>query len=290
MPNEQYKSLALKVEDALNVVFNVPKTNYSSLYDAMAYSVLGAGKRLRGVLLLECARICGVSVSNAMPFACALEMIHASTLIHDDLPCMDDDDFRRGKPSCHKEFGEDVALLAGDALYAFAVKTALLGCTDLDSDSAIQAVAQLVSLGGPDGVFGGQILDKKYESDNCELNDLLELHSLKTGALFYACAKIPCLLGQTDYQTEKALSVYIRKLGVAFQVKDDILDVEGEFERLGKAIGADANKTTFVSLLGMTKSKEYLSKLINEAKEAISEIKNNELLLWICDFVMNRDL
>lgn len=291
MKNERYAALAQTVENALTAAFDVPIRKYNELYEAMKYAVLGGGKRLRGVLMLECGRICGLSQAQMMPFVCAIEMIHASTLIHDDLPCMDDDDFRRGKPSCHKKFGEDVALLAGDALYSFALEYALSGAAKQSYDGQVTAaLSALISLAGANGVFGGQILDKKYENELCSKDDLIELHMLKTGALFSACCRVPCLLAHADISTEKALRLYIKNLGLAFQVKDDLLDVEGNFETLGKAVGADCNKSTFISVFGLAESKKYLQTLVTDAKVAIDTLGDNELLLWIADFVVNRDI
>jgi len=291
MKNELYDSLALSVENALEAAFCVPQSDYKEIYDAMAYSVLGGGKRIRGVLMLECARICGLDRDHVMPFACAIEMIHASTLIHDDLPCMDNDDFRRGKPSCHKVFGEDVALLAGDALYAYAISYVLKNTNSTEYTGLLtDALSVLLSLAGADGVFGGQILDKKYEKNVCLPDQLLQLHALKTGALFSACGRIPAILSRVDVATEKALRIYMNKLGLAFQVKDDLLDLEGDFKTLGKATGVDENKSTFITVFGAEYSKEYLNALITDAKEAIRHIDGNDLLLWICDFVMNRNL
>ena len=291
MKNEIYDQLAAITERALEKAFVSTPSDYSELYEAMAYSVLGGGKRIRGVLMLECGRLCGLDYSLTLPFACGIEMIHASTLIHDDLPCMDDDDFRRGKPACHKAFGEDVALLAGDALYAYAIELILKESKKYEyAGSLFDALAVLVSLAGPDGVFGGQILDKKYEQFVCREDQLLQLHALKTGALFSACARIPVLLSRADNETERALRVYMNKLGLAFQVKDDLLDVEGDFETLGKAVGADENKSTFITVFGIEHSKNYLTELIEGAKKAVMNIPENELLLWICDFVMNRKL
>lgn len=291
MKNEQYTELQMAVEQGLERIFEPHASEYKVLFDAMSYSVLGGGKRLRGVLMLECGRLCGLSQEQVLPFACAIEMIHASTLIHDDLPSMDDDDYRRGKLACHKAFGEDVALLAGDALYAYALHRLLLQVRNFDYVGQVtDALAVFTSLCGADGVFAGQILDKKYEKEACSLEQLLQLHSLKTGALFSSCARIPCILSRADAATEKALRTYMSKLGLAFQVKDDLLDVEGNFDTLGKAIGADLQKSTFVTLLGVEKSREYLENLVSEAKTAVALLPENDLLLWICDFVMNRSL
>ena len=288
--NEQYKQYMTMVESALKKIFEVPNSEYGVLFDAMRYSVLGGGKRLRGVLMLECGRLCGLSVEQMMPFATAIEMIHASTLIHDDLPCMDDDDYRRGKPACHKKFGEDIALLAGDALYAYALHTLLIQSKDKEYVGELcDALAVFTGLCGADGVFGGQILDKRFETEECSFDQLLQLHGLKTGALFSACARIPCILSRADVVTEKALRTYISKLGLAFQVKDDLLDVEGSFETLGKATGADQQKSTFISILGVEESKQYLKRLIEEAGLSIENIGDSELLCWISNFVMNRE-
>lgn len=288
--NEQYKQYMTMVESALEKVFEVPNSEYGVLFDAMRYSVLGGGKRLRGVLMLECGRLCGLSVEQMMPFATAIEMIHASTLIHDDLPCMDNDDYRRGKPACHKKFGEDIALLAGDALYAYALHTLLVQSKDKEYVGELcDALAVFTGLCGADGVFGGQILDKRFETEECSFDQLLQLHGLKTGALFSACARIPCILSRADVVTEKALRTYISKLGLAFQVKDDLLDVEGSFETLGKATGADQQKSTFISILGVEESKQYLKRLIEEAELSIENIGDSELLCWVSNFVMNRE-
>ena len=291
MKNERYAFLVQTVENALESAFDVPQRKYNELYEAMKYAVLGGGKRLRGVLMLECGRICGLDQAQMLPFACAIEMIHASTLIHDDLPCMDDDDFRRGKPSCHKKFGEDVALLAGDALYSYALEHALSGASRQSYDGDVTtALSALIALAGADGVFGGQILDKKYEKELCSREELIELHMLKTGALFSACCRVPCILAHADIHTEKALRLYMKNLGLAFQVKDDLLDIEGNFETLGKAVGADCNKSTFISVFGAEESKKYLKTLIGDAKAAITTLKDSDLLLWISDFVVNRNI
>ncbi len=291
MSNKYYDELVTAIENGLSEAFVVPQQDYKELYEAMMYSVLGGGKRIRGVLMLECAKICGLSQKQILPFACAIEMIHASTLIHDDLPCMDDDDYRRGKPSCHKQYGEDIALLAGDALYAYAINH-ILRKTDANDfcGSVTDAISTLLSLAGADGVFAGQILDKKYEQAVCKPDELLHLHSLKTGALFSACARIPLILSRADNTTERALRVYMNKLGLAFQIKDDLLDFEGSFETLGKAVGTDSNKSTFITVFGADYSKKYLDKTISEAKQAIALLNDNQLLMWICDFVMNREI
>ena len=291
MINTQYQQLQQIVEEGLEKQFCHRESLYGVLYDAMRYSVLGGGKRLRGVLMLECGRICGLTVEQTLPFACALEMIHASTLIHDDLPCMDNDDFRRGKPACHIAFGEDIALLAGDALYAYALQTLTAAIADKEYDgNVVAALTAITSLSGPDGVFGGQILDKRFEREECSFEELLQLHGLKTGALISACARIPCILSRATPDVETALMKYVKKLGLAFQVKDDLLDVEGNFAQLGKAICADEEKSTFISMLGVEKSKEYLYTLIADAVDAVKDIDDNALLLWICDFVMNREM
>ncbi len=291
MNNKRYSLLLAQMEQYLDQIMYSEAKEYGVLFDAMRYAVLNGGKRLRGVLMLEIGEKCGLSLQQMLPFAATIEMIHASTLIHDDLPCMDNDDYRRGKPACHKEYGEDVALLAGDALYPYAISI-ILSCAKKYNypGEILDAILVLTSLAGADGVYGGQILDKKYENERCTPEQLLHLHALKTGALFSACARIPCILGRVDAQTERTVCVYTKNLGLAFQVKDDLLDVEGNFETLGKATGADVNKSTFISIYGNQRSKEILDQLITKAKDAISDLPQNELLMWICDFVMNRNL
>lgn len=238
------------------------------VHNAMRYSLSIGGKRIRPVLVLEFCRVCGGDIEKALPFAAAIEMIHTYSLIHDDLPCMDDDDMRRGMPSCHKKYGEEYALLAGDALLtrAFGLIAESLIAKETP-EVAVKAIAELSLLAGSNGMIGGQVVDLKNEDKPCTLEVLQTMDSLKTGALIRCAAVLGVLAAKgNDNQLEGAKG-YADNLGHAFQIVDDILDVIGDEKELGKPIGSDAqsNKSTYVSILGIDKSKEYADEYTNKA-------------------------
>ncbi|MDE6133098.1 MAG: polyprenyl synthetase family protein, partial [Oscillospiraceae bacterium] len=206
---------------------NAAKNGYcqKSIAQAMWYSLSAGGKRIRPVLMLEFCRMCGGDVEKVLPSACALEMIHTFSLIHDDLPCMDNDDFRRGKPSCHKAYGEAEALLAGDALLNLAYE--IISSSGLPAETKIAVISELSMDVGINGMIGGQVIDTSY--DGKMIADLLlEMYSMKTGALLKAACKIGCIAAGADVEKLKAAETYAEKLGLAFQIKDDILDVSGD--------------------------------------------------------------
>ena len=252
----------------------VPDCTYGEpvVSDAMKYSLGIGGKRIRPVLLLEFCRVCGGDVEKALPFAVALEMIHTYSLIHDDLPCMDDDDMRRGMPSCHIKYGEEYALLAGDALLTRAF--GVIAESELAKEKplcAVSAVAVLSELAGVNGMIGGQTVDLKNEGRRASLETLEIMDSLKTGALIVSAARLGCFAaGASEAQTAAAVT-FCKKIGHAFQIVDDILDVVGDEKELGKPIGSDSesDKSTYVSLLGLEKSREYADRLTKEAIEAL---------------------
>lgn len=245
---------------------------YDIVHEAMKYSLSIGGKRIRPVLVLEFCRVCGGDINDALPLAAAIEMIHTYSLIHDDLPCMDDDDMRRGKPSCHKVFGEEYALLAGDGLLteAFSV-VANSDFARKNPTGAIKAVSLLSTLAGVNGMIGGQVIDLKSEENEASLETLKTMDRLKTGALI----KCACLLGITaaGADEEKAISAtkFAENLGLAFQIVDDILDVIGSEETLGKPIGSDAEsgKSTYVTTLGLEKCKSEAKRLTQDAVSAL---------------------
>lgn len=243
------------------------------VHEAMKYSLSIGGKRIRPVLVLECCRICGGKIEDALDFACALEMIHTYSLIHDDLPCMDDDDLRRGMPSCHIKFGEEYALLAGDGLLtrAFGV-IANSSVSRKKPTVALNAVSALSYLAGCNGMIGGQVIDLKNESRKAPIETIEILDKLKTGALIKCAALLGCLCAEADEIKTASCIKYAEKIGHAFQVVDDILDVTGNEKELGKPIGSDAenNKSTYVSLLGLEESKELALSLTEEAISSIS--------------------
>ena len=211
------------------------------LTDAMRYSTMIGGKRIRPVLVLEFCRVCGGDPDHALDLACALEMIHTSSLIHDDLPCMDNDDMRRGQPSCHKKFGENTALLAGDALEAYAFEVA--AGADLPAKTTVEAVKLLAKATGPYGMLGGQIMDVENESrDDVTLDRLEATHQKKTGALIRVACELGCIAAGASKELRAAAVEYGKNLGLAFQVCDDILDVTGNELLLGKPVGSDAEE------------------------------------------------
>jgi len=250
--------------------------------EAMRYSALAGGKRIRPVLMLEFCRLCGGNPTDALPFAAALEMIHTYSLIHDDLPCMDDDDFRRGLPTSHKKFGEAMAVLAGDALLtrAFEIVSDPRYVGNLSAERVLSAVSTLASHAGVMGMIGGQVLDMEGEKNTPDLDGLIRLQSLKTGALIRAAARIGCLIGEGTEVQLKAADEFAAGLGLAFQIRDDMLDVEGDAALLGKAVGMDAarDKATFPSLTGMENCRKRVKELTDRAVNAIQIFDDPEFL------------
>ncbi|MCR4924954.1 MAG: polyprenyl synthetase family protein [Clostridiales bacterium] len=241
--------------------------------DAMRYSITNGGKRIRPVLVLEFCRLCGGNIEKALPFACAVEMIHTYSLIHDDLPCMDDDDMRRGKPSCHIKFGEEYALLAGDGLLNLAFETMLKETLNSDdTKSFIKAAYTLARSSGVQGMIGGQVIDLLSENSKNSLERLKVMDKLKTGALIEASCLMGCIIANADEEKLNAALKYAENIGLAFQIVDDILDVIGEPEELGKPIGSDEEneKTTYVSILGLDEAKNYAEKLSEDAVSALT--------------------
>ena len=276
------------VESALTDHLPECKHGQDSVVEAMSYSLKNGGKRLRPVFCIEFAKCCGATAEDAIAFACALEYVHTYSLIHDDLPCMDNDDFRRGKPSCHKQFGEATALLAGDALLTHAFEIAV--SSNLPADKKTAAVAVLAKCAGVCGMIGGQVIDLKYESENPTLFQLLDVHTLKTGALISAACQLGCLAGKTSETQLEAAKEYAEKLGIAFQIKDDILDVVGDSEVLGKPVGSDAenDKTTYVSLMGLEQSQKDVEALTAEAISALDAFENADFLRLLAEKLINR--
>ncbi len=266
----------------------------TKIYDAVQYSLQAGGKRLRPMLLLEFCRVCGGSVSDAMPFACALEMIHTYSLIHDDLPCMDDDDLRRGKPTSHKVYGEALAVLAGDALLnrAFEIMLSKQAIQAFRPEDVLSAVSYIAQCSGMDGMIGGQVLDIGAEGQRLTVDELIFLQRLKTGKLIEAGTVSGCILaGRSDEATLQAARTYARALGLAFQIRDDILDVEGNTEILGKAVGSDerGEKATFPAAIGMEHCRKAIADLTKEAVTAASKLKDPVFLVQLAHFLSARE-
>ena len=257
--------------------------------EAMKYSVRNGGKRIRPMLTLEFCKACGAEPEKALPLACAVEMIHTYSLIHDDLPCMDDDDYRRGKPSCHIAFGEANALLAGDALLTLAFETAVKA--DIAAENVVRAVKELSYSAGILGMVGGQVLDLQNENKALTLSELEQIHNLKTGELIRVACVLGCVAAGADEEKIKSAEAYAKGIGLTFQIVDDILDVTSDAETLGKPIGSDAEnqKTTYVSLLGIEKSKEVAAELTRKAKAALAVYdENTEALSLLADNLLIR--
>ena len=263
-----------KIETALQQYLPQEKDLRKNLFESMEYSLMAGGKRIRPQLVLEFCRVCGGDAAKAMPFACAVEMIHSYSLIHDDLPCMDDNDLRRGKPTNHKVYGEATALLAGDALLTLAFETMLspASIAAVGADRAARAAGELAQAAGARGMVGGQIIDLESEDKQVPLEVLEKMDEGKTGALILASCRMGCILAGAGEEQLQAADVYARSIGLAFQIVDDLLDVTGDAALLGKNTGMDSErgKSTYVSLLGVEKARETVEHLTQTAVDALS--------------------
>lgn len=244
-----------------------------SVIEAMEYSLVAGGKRIRPVLTLAFCELCGGDVQAALPFACAVELVHAYSLIHDDLPCMDNDSMRRGRPANHVANGEAMALLAGDALLtrAFEVLLSEAVVENVGAQVALKAARCLADNIGTAGMIRGQVLDIEAENKRIDLSALTQMHSLKTGALMVAAAKMGCLAARATKSQLEAAETYAKNVGLAFQIMDDVLDETATSEALGKTAGSDkdSNKSTYVSLLGVERSLEAVKDLTTQAVSAL---------------------
>lgn len=256
--------------------------------EAMWYSLSAGGKRIRPVLVMEFCRVCGGDTKNAEAAACAIEMIHTFSLIHDDLPCMDNDDYRRGKPSCHKAYGEATALLAGDALENLAF--GIIADAVIPDSVKVRLVQTLAKAVGVNGMIGGQVIDTEYEGKNIPEEMLLRMYSMKTSALLKAACLMGCICAEADEEKMTAAIKYAENLGLAFQIIDDILDITGNEQQLGKPIGSDAanGKITYASLNGLGKSNSYAAKLTENALDSLSAFENTEFLKELTLYLLKR--
>lgn len=279
--NELIKLIEKKLDEYMEITYP------HKIFKSMKYTVLLPGKRIRPIMCIESARLFGAGVEDAMPTACAIEMLHSQTLIHDDLPCMDNDDYRRGKLTNHKVFGEAMAVLAGDALLTFAPQTILKNSKNLGSEKLIKIIEEYFQAAGAYGVIAGQVMDIESEmlnepstygeivTESSETNDedlefksellkYIQIH--KTSDLFKLALRTGAIIGDADAKSLAALTVFGEKLGIAFQIADDILDETSTFEKMGKTLGKDkaSGKLTYVSLYGLERSKADLANLIDE--------------------------
>lgn len=272
MIETKLENFSSSIEKILLSSMTHKNTNYDSVYRAMEYSLLAGGKRLRPFILNEFYKAAGGKDDNALYFAAALEMIHTYSLVHDDLPCMDNDDLRRGKASCHKVFGEDIALLAGDNLLTLAFETALK-TSGIDAEKINASVSVLAKCAGGEGMIGGQVIDLESENNNnnTDLSVIKEMYIKKTGALIASAAVIGVILAGGDANAKSAAEKYALNLGTAFQIQDDILDAVGDSAILGKPVGSDDKnkKSTYVSLVGMEKAESDIKAFTDSAISAL---------------------
>lgn len=272
--NENQKRYQNIVNNFLDECIKENELIEKSIYSAMRYSLLAGGKRLRPVLSLAVCDMLGGSIEEVTPFACAIEMIHTYSLIHDDLPAMDNDDFRRGRPTNHKVYGEALAILAGDGLLNMAFELMLNStsnnCNNIENK--VKAMAYIAKASGVRGMIGGQVVDIESENTEVTVETLEYMHRCKTGALIKAPVVSAAIICGASLEEQQKLEKYAEGIGLAFQIKDDILDVEGNIEKLGKKVGSDAanKKTTYVSLYGLEKSKQMLK---NTTEEAIRNLE-----------------
>ena len=284
--SERIKTVDESLEHRLPYVDN----ERAKIYEAMRYSLFAGGKRLRPVLMWEACRACGGSWTDVEPFACALEMIHTYSLIHDDLPAMDNDDLRRGLPTNHIKFGEATAILAGDSLLnkAFEITASEKYAYP---ERALKAIAVLSEASGTEGMIGGQVLDLESENRSISPEELKRIHRLKTGALIRAACVIGGIIAGADDVELNALDVYAENLGIAFQIQDDILDVTGSEEELGKPIGSDkeSGKNTYVSLYGLEESKRLVQEYSDKAEKALGVFGDKAgFLVELAEYLVNR--
>ena len=281
---EQIKILSKEVDKWLQRLLPAEDSKPKTIHQAMRYSVFAGGKRLRPVLAVLSYQFCGGDDDSIIyPAACALELIHTYSLIHDDLPAMDDDDLRRGKPTCHKVFGEAMAILAGDALHAYAFEL-------LSKAGNIDVIYEVASTIGTNGLVGGQVIDIESEGKEIAEDELLFIHRNKTAALLRTSMRIGALIANADKQKLADITRYAENIGLAFQIVDDILDIKGDEELLGKPIGSDAelNKATYPRFYGLEKSYQEAERLINDAKEALGDYQEAEIFNQIAEFILTR--
>ena len=271
MYTAQLKAHLQAVEQALPVYLPQTDHPWKTVADGMHYACTDGGKRLRPVLLLEFCRLCDGEVDTALPFACAIEMIHAYSLVHDDMPCMDNSPLRRGKPAVHKKYGEDMALLVGDGLLTYAFETMLSHTEGIPANRVLAAALELAHTAGIEGMVGGQTIDLQSEGHTISIEQLNTLQSLKTGALLKAACVMGAVLGGASAEKQNAAKLFGEELGRAFQIVDDILDATSDAATLGKPVGADAaaEKSTYVTLLGLDEARKMAQKHTEAALAAL---------------------
>ncbi len=262
------------------------------IFKAMRYSVFAGGKRLRPIMVMEACKAFGGNLEKSMPFACSLEMIHTYSLIHDDLPAIDNDDYRRGKLTSHKMFGEDIAILAGDALLHHAFETMSRACVEQNDIKAAKAMLAIAEGAGVYGMVGGQVVDVISEGKPIDKDTLDFIHKNKTAAMLVGALKSGAIMGGASDAEVKKIEKAGELIGVAFQIQDDILDVTSTFEKLGKPINSDEknNKVTYATMFGVEKAAEFVKDMSDEAKEILKSMGDKtDFLVRLTEYLIKRD-
>ncbi|MDK2584899.1 polyprenyl synthetase family protein [Romboutsia sedimentorum] len=287
------KEKANYIEQLLNKYMPTEEGYQKTIMEAMNYSLSAGGKRLRPILTLEACKIVGGNENDAIPFAVAIEMIHTYSLIHDDLPALDNDDLRRGRKTNHMVYGEDMAILAGDALLNYAFEIMLSNSLGKENpEKYLKAINEIAKSSGIYGMIGGQVVDVQSENQQIPKEKLDYIHNNKTAAIMIGCMRAGAIIGSANEEELDKITKYANNIGLSFQIVDDILDIVGDESKLGKKVGSDIenNKSTYPSLLGLEKSKEIACTLINEAKENINELSQYvDFLNGLADYIIDRE-
>ena len=286
------QSVAAEIDAMFDGLLTVPDDPRAVLYEAMRHAAIGGGKRLRPLLVFASANLFNVGRESALRVGLAIEALHVYSLVHDDMPCMDDDDMRRGKPTVHKQWNDAIAVLAGDALHALAFEIVADPVTHPDPFVRAELSFELARASGPSGMAGGQMMDLVAEETTFDLPTTTRLQQLKTGALISFCLEAGAILGRVPPEGRRSLRAYARDIGLAFQIADDLLDVEGDSAVVGKATGKDAGagKATFVSLLGIERARRQADMLVDQAiAHLVSFGAEADLLRSIARYIVERD-
>ncbi|HGM1122082.1 TPA: polyprenyl synthetase family protein [Clostridioides difficile] len=287
------KEKASFVEKVLKEYMPKEEGYQKTVIEAMNYSLSAGGKRLRPILTLEACKIVGGNEDEAIPFAIAIEMIHTYSLIHDDLPALDNDDLRRGRPTNHKVYGEAMGILAGDALLNYAFEVMLAGSINKENpEKYLKAINEIAKGAGIYGMIGGQVVDVESENKQIEKEKLDYIHMNKTAAMMVGCMRAGATIGGANFEQMEEITKYAKNIGLSFQIVDDILDIVGDEAKLGKKVGSDIenHKSTYPSLLGLDKSKKIAHNLIDEAKKSIEKLSDDvDFLKGLAEYIIDRE-
>ena len=287
------KEKASFVEKVLKEYMPKEEGYQKTVIEAMNYSLSAGGKWLRPILTLEACKIVGGNEDEAIPFAIAIEMIHTYSLIHDDLPALDNDDLRRGRPTNHKVYGEAMGILAGDALLNYAFEVMLAGSINKENpEKYLKAINEIAKGAGIYGMIGGQVVDVESENKQIEKEKLDYIHMNKTAAMMVGCMRAGATIGGANFEQMEEITKYAKNIGLSFQIVDDILDIVGDEVKLGKKVGSDIenHKSTYPSLLGLDKSKEIAHNLIDEAKKSIEKLSDDvDFLKGLAEYIIDRE-